>query len=263
MTLPDDEIEALLGAYALHAVDPAEAAAVERYLAEHPEAAREVERMAGAMDVVASVSVSPLKPPSVLWERIAEDLPSHADDGHGHDHDGADTDARPTASTGAAVDELAVRRAGRSRRRTWVLSVAAAVVVVALVAGGVVLARRGGSSPTDLAAAAAQAATQPGSRTGQLVAAGSVPMATVVVDREGHAYVTAGDMPPLPSDQTYQLWSVEGGTPVSVGLLGHDPAHQTIAIGVDGNVHQMAITTEPAGGSAEPTSTPVASGAIA
>ena len=125
------------------------------------------------------------------------------------------------------------------------------------------LARRSGSSATDLAAVAAEAAGRPGSRSGELVAAGSVPMATVVVDAEGHAYVTAGDMPPLPSDRTYQLWSLEDGTPVSVGLLGPDPANHTIAIGVDGNVHQMAITTEPAGGSATPTSAPVASGAVA
>ena len=67
-------------------------------------------------------------------------------------------------------------------------------------------------------------------------------------------------LPPLEADQTYQLWSMDNGTPISLGLLGADP---TVAVvGASGHPDQLAITAEPAGGSPGPTSNPVVVGTL-
>ena len=108
---------------------------------------------------------------------------------------------------------------------------------------------------------AAQAAAQPGARTGELTDPDATMAVKVVVDPAGHAFVMSDALPALASGETYQLWAVDGGTPVSLGLLGSDPIMSVV--GVDGRVTTLAITREPAGGSADPTTAPMASGTLA
>ena len=66
----------------------------------------------------------------------------------------------------------------------------------------------------------------------------------VVVDESGRGYVIPENLPPLDEGSTYQLWSVDRGTPVSLGLLGSDPGITVVAAG---STTTMAITAEPAG----------------
>jgi anti-sigma-K factor RskA len=47
---------------------------------------------------------------------------------------------------------------------------------------------------------------------------------------------------------------------VSLGLLGNAPAMSVV--GVDPNVHELAITVEPIGGSPGPTAAPMATGTL-
>jgi anti-sigma-K factor RskA len=163
------------------------------------------------------------------------------------------------------VADLGSRRRARSHRAAWVASAAAAVLLV--IAGAVLVGVRiggddggGGGEVASVEELVRQAASQPGSRTAELTTTDGVVAATVVVDEEGHAFVRADAMPGTDAEHTYQLWSVDGGTPVSLGLLGPDPT--TAMVGVDGHVHQLAVTLEPAGGSAGPTTTPMASGTL-
>jgi anti-sigma-K factor RskA len=62
-------------------------------------------------------------------------------------------------------------------------------------------------------------------------------------------------LPPLTSDRAYQAWQITGAGPVSLGLVsGRGPT----AIRADlSNASAIAITVEPAGGSAAPTTTPM------
>ena len=83
--------------------------------------------------------------------------------------------------------------------------------------------------------------------------------ATLVVSGSQAVLVTAG-VDRLPADQTYQLWVLRAGQVRSAGLGPAGPA----AAGswtrlVDGvrPGDQVAISVEPAGGSAQPTSTPI------
>jgi anti-sigma-K factor RskA len=83
---------------------------------------------------------------------------------------------------------------------------------------------------------------------------------TVVVSRsrDEAVFISSGLASP-PSGKVYQLWFADGGTMRSAGLM--DPDRTTGAFLLEGAVDRasgMGITVEPAGGSAEPTSTPVA-----
>ena len=139
---------------------------------------------------------------------------------------------------------------------------AAAVVVVAVL--GVAAVRRSDTSSTTSVAArleaeADQVASQPGSRSGTLTGPDGASV-RVVIDADGRGFVLPSSLAPLSPDQTYQLWSVDGGKPVSLGLLGGDP---TVAVvGASGNPDQLAITAEPVGGSPAPTSNPVVVGTL-
>jgi anti-sigma-K factor RskA len=226
-----DDTETLLGAYVLGAVDDVERRRVERLLETDP------------ADLLGS-----------LMARVAD----RATDGRS-DPSGRDV---VVGGSGAEVASLEPRAGLRRPRAPWILS--AAAVVILFVVGAVVVTTRHDDGVTDSAAAmqkmAAEAASMPGSRTGALTDAENTMAVQVIVDPDGHAFVMSGVLPALDSAHTYQLWSVDGGTPVSLGLLGSDPTMSVV--GVDSQVHTLAITMEPMGGSAGPTTTPMASGTL-
>jgi anti-sigma-K factor RskA len=73
------------------------------------------------------------------------------------------------------------------------------------------------------------------------------------------------DLEALPSGQTYQVWAIRDGQPVSLGLMPPDPSgHTTAAMAnVDlAGAELIAVTIEPAGGSAQPTSDPIITGEL-
>jgi len=247
----DEEIEDLIGAYALDALDAKERARVEGYLATHPDARSEADRLGLAIDEVAASDDESSRPSVDLWDRIATSLPPR-------------TERLPNSSSPVATpaDELAHRRARRRPGRMAIaIMSAAAVVLVALL--GVAAVRRtdqpASSVAARLEAEANQIADQPGSRSGTLTGADGISV-RVVIDAEGRGFVLPSGLAPLSSDETYQIWSVDNGKPVSLGLLGADPA--VAVVGASGNPDQLAITAEPAGGSTGPTSNPVAVGTL-
>ncbi len=75
---------------------------------------------------------------------------------------------------------------------------------------------------------------------------------------DGRGYLWSASLTALPTDRTYQLWGVIDGRPVSLGLLGSDPKTAAFTVSTSSTPSALAITDEPAGGSAAPSSTPVA-----
>lgn len=78
-------------------------------------------------------------------------------------------------------------------------------------------------------------------------------------DRE--AFLTTAALAPLPSDRTYQLWLINGNTPESAGTFAPD-AHGVARISVEAprpldQYQVVGISVEPAGGSDQPTTTPI------
>lgn len=74
-------------------------------------------------------------------------------------------------------------------------------------------------------------------------------------ERPGAMFV-AGNLPRLPDDRTYQLWTIAGGTPRSAGTFEVDAEGNgmlMVAEAPDAPIDAWAVTIEPAGGMPQPT----------
>ena len=96
----------------------------------------------------------------------------------------------------------------------------------------------------------------PGARQGNLLADNGEVVARVVVDPNGQGYVQGTALIALDDGQAYQLWSLDTGQPVSLGLLGRNPS--TSAFASNANASRLALSIEPVSGSTQPTSKPIA-----
>jgi anti-sigma-K factor RskA len=90
-----------------------------------------------------------------------------------------------------------------------------------------------------------------------VVTHGGVATVVLAADRHELAVVTTG-LPALPPGKVYQLWLI-GKAITSAGLLPPARAGQTPAVLATGVVKgdTLGLTVEPAGGSAQPTTTPI------
>jgi anti-sigma-K factor RskA len=238
-----DELEELLGAYVLDAVDDEERARVDALLATDAAARAEVAALRDVVALLAPEEHGDGFAQRAVWasiERAIEDAPQLDLDAAVH--------ARPPA---------------RSVR----LPVAAAVLVAvaaAGVVGGLLAAngRDGDDGVLDVAEAANAALGEPGTARVQLVGARGERVGTVVVTDDGTGFFLDPALDPLAPGRTYQLWALAGSSrpPVSVAVLGPDARPATFR--VSGDVRAFAVSVEDAPGAAEPTLPPAAQGEI-
>ena len=79
-----------------------------------------------------------------------------------------------------------------------------------------------------------------------------------VVPTASETYLVVAGLQEAPDNHTYQLWFMDGTTPVSAGVF--DVSDGLAIVEADRSVEGFdgaAVTIEPAGGSTEPTSTPI------
>lgn len=237
-----EEIEELLGAYALDAVEPAEAGLIEAHLAECPRCRAELKQH---REVAALLGNAGAEAPPDLWDRIASHLESEP----------------PNAAVATAIGLGASGRQGARRRRGLVfaplagLAAAAAVVVAVL---SFQLAHLDNevhtlqSATSGLSTAVSGVLAGP-HRTIELASADRRLAATVVVAPSGQAYWLSSNLADLPATMTYQVWGTSAGHPVSLGLLGPDAA-TLWAFRVGPATAAILVTAEPSGGTQLPTS---------
>jgi anti-sigma factor RsiW len=257
--LNHDAIAELLGAYALDAVDPDDATAVEEHLAVCPRCRDEVAHHHQTAGLLAS---SGGEAPAELWDGIASRL------------------KRPPDMSGPPRPlPLGPRRGSPPAQTKWtssrlargvgaLIAVAAAVAIIVL---GVQIAHlnhrvnqvAASRGTQNLSEAARLALLDPQSR--RIVLTGSGPasraLAEVVVGGSGTAFLFNQGLPALPAGRTYQLWLTGGARPVSLGLLGSNPDTVAFAIGPARVANAFAVSVEPAAGSIAPTLAPVAASA--
>ena len=198
--MTEAEIESLLGAYALDAVDDDERLEVEVHLTTCPRCRAEVaaHREVAALMANASVTV-----PEGLWDRIAEGLSPEL----------------PASAPGAA-DLLAhlpqQPRLERRYRRAFVGAMtllAAVTLVVALLSLQVAnLTQQLHSSSSAVGiSAAVNSVLSHQHRTITLTAADHPANATVIIGSGDEGYWIGSNLAQLPSSKTYQLWTIVRG----------------------------------------------------
>jgi hypothetical protein len=167
--------------------------------------------------------------------------------------------ARPLRVVGSARPSAAppgpCHRGGERRRprRLGLAAAAAALVAAAAAAPLAVAAWQRPAGPAGVPMAAARTAAVLDDATGR-------PMARMV-ERDGATYLVLDGLPPLPADRTYQLWSLDGPRPASLGVVGRGAA-RTVPVLLPAGTRRVAISDEPAGGSPEPTSAIAGSGRL-
>jgi anti-sigma factor RsiW len=236
--LTPEELESLLGAYALDAVSDDERVRVEEHLRTSPRAAAEV---AAYREVLAQLHTEEGIPPPALWDRIAASL-----------------EERPPPLRLEVVRE---RRGRRGRRPPgWTIATIAAGMLLLGGLLGLLASQWADSNGDSLAAQVDHARSDPTVRQVALASADKSLLVNALIAADGGAWLEARDLPALDAGHTYQLWGLRDGTPVSLGLLGRDP--MIVTFRADGPFGALAVTAEAAGGATAPTTTPVVSGEI-
>lgn len=222
------ELDELLGAYALDAVDDAERRRVEDYLEVNPRAAAEVQ---AHREVATMLAFTGMDAPEDLWSRISDEIGEQA------------PPPGPELAKVMSMDDHP-RRRRMAAVAPWIVT-AAAAAVIGLVAFGV--ADRADAPNAPMSSALEVARADRDSVTTTLVSDSSDASAEAVIDQDGHGFVVARDLPTLPDDQTYQLWGVVAdGQVISLGIFGPNPELETFT--VEGEVTALAITIEQAPG---------------
>ena len=250
-----DEIEELLGAYALDAVDDDERRQVDEYLRRNPSARDEVARM---QHVAADLAYGDVEAPVELWPRIELALEHVPPPLELPDHELAVLPSRQGA------------RPQRSRRAVVAGLAAAAVLVTGVLGFEVVRQQRliddvaGRLQGHGVRALAESARREPEARTVTLRSHGGQFHADVVYLRRGQGYLVGADMDPLPADRTYQLWALVGdrNEPITISAAVLGPAPRTAAFTVRGRVVGFMITEEAAPGAAGATTAPLLQGGV-
>jgi hypothetical protein len=247
-----DEVAALLGAYALHAVDPDERALVEAHLPDCPRCQAELREHEGVATLLGNGGGDA---PAGVWDRIASTL------------DETPPPMRLDLPAGrGSVVPLAGRRR-RGPRAAW-LGIAAAAVVIGLLGAEVVRQDdriddlQSALQETSLTRAASQAMSAPGADTAELTSTDGRLRATAVVLPDGSGYLLAHGLPGLAADRTYQLWGATDAGLVSLGLLGAHP-HEVVAFQADVPLAALAITDEATPGVVRSANAPVVAGPLA
>ena len=244
----DDDTLELLGAYALGALDADERSRVETLLSRSASARAELARYDHALAGLTDAEVT-TPPPAGSWDRLR--VAMHA----GREQAVVPPPPLPSA---APADATAVVVPLRPRRRTALFAAAAAIVVAGLGVGVAVERQRSGSGSRAQAAEAAWVAA--GSVRGEVASADGAVRLRAVVDAKGDGYLFADGLAALPAGRTYQLWSLDGPAPVSLGVLGNRPG--VVSFSTGNQVRALAISAERSPGAASPTLPPVAAGTL-
>ena len=241
MALTHEEAAELLGAYALDAVDPDEAEAIELHLRDCARCRAEV---ADHRETAAMLAHAGADAPPDLWDRIAGVLEPPAD----------------VVPLPPSLGFASRRNEPRARRPVWLAPVAAAAAIVIAVLGLQVrdLRQRMDELPASASAELASAAADPDAVLLHLDG-GDGTSVPVVVNGD-RAWLDAANLPDAGSGRTYQLWGAAGEDLVSVAVLGRDPG--VVSFDVDGYA-ALAITEEDAPGVVRSEQEPVVIGELA
>ena len=258
----------LLASYALGVLEPDEHEAVEAHVRGCATCAAELQELRGAVDAL-PFAAPPVAPPVSVRQALMERV-------------GATV--REPARTGEDVEPAMLRAAPAARGGAWTPAaawgVALACAAVAAVSTWQLIATR-----ADLTALRRDAAAQEAALRQQVDALAQMdpqslrvaplrgsPQAAgisgrVLYDANGtNGLAVLDHLPPLPPGKVYQLWLLQGATPVSAGIFRSDSdGTGSLVIRAPraiGSFSGLGLTAEPDPGVAAPTGAILATGAL-
>lgn len=210
------DVQELLGAFALDALDPAEADAVDLHLRDCPRCRAEVEEY---RETAAMLAFGGVDAPPGVWEKIQ-------------------------AALEEAPPKLELARVVPIRQSRWqslgAKMAAAAAVVISLVALAVSATRQDDRAASSLASEIGELVQHPDAIPVHLASEGRGSAEVYLLD--GNAYLVKHSLPPLAEGETYQLWGQQGDMKVSLAVLGSTPTQVKLPLG--GTYEALAITAE-------------------
>ncbi|MDQ3662737.1 MAG: anti-sigma factor [Actinomycetota bacterium] len=244
MDRPHEEYKGLIAAYVLGAIPPDELAEVSGHIVSCDTCTEEVNAQAKVVGKLA-LTVDPVPLPDgfadgvVALARQRSPISAGASEPTG----GSPVSAGASEPTGGQV--LPFRRPVLS----GVLAAAAAVIIGVLGAGFL-------DARSDLQRSRQVISALTADR--GLALAGTRGAKGHMVPTENGAVFAVAGLPEPPAGRTYQLWAIRNDKPLSLGTFGVEEGQAVVRIEdpVD-EVDAMAVTVEPEGGSAQPSTDPV------
>ncbi len=247
----NDDVHALVGAYAVDAVDDIERARFEQHLETCPECRAEVASLRAVASELSYLTST--TPPARLRVQVLRDI----------------TAVRPLSpavapDAGHALDEKARRdgpvapgsAAPRPHRTGRWLAAAAAVV---LIGGGAVVVHPWDRQSQGQVTVADRVLQAPDARRTEKTIAGGASATVVHSKSVGRAVIIARNLPPAPAGKVYELWLQDPAGGFTPAGFVPGPGDQTVVLEGDASGAAGAgITVEPQGGSPQPTTAPLA-----
>lgn len=224
---------ALVGAYAVDAVDDDERARFEEHLVECGDCRAELDGLRAAAGMLASAA--PVTPPAALRDAVLADIAT----------------VRPLPPE--------VTRLPRRPRR-WAPFLAAAAAAVIVGGAGVAWQPWDDDQPgTSVAPTAADRVLQAPDAEEVSLSIEDAEATVVRSKREGKAVLVTRDMPPPPAGKVYQAWLQDATGHLSPAGLMPEGSDNTLVLSGDATeATGVGITVEPAGGSRIPKTSPIA-----
>jgi anti-sigma-K factor RskA len=226
------DLHTLSGAYVLHALSEEERAMFAQHLEECQACRDEVRELAETVGRMGATEAT--RPPAALRARVL-----------------AAADRQPQLPPVVVPLERA-----RTRRRLVRLVVAAAAVVV-VVAGSVfgISRLQGRNEPPVASPSVSQVFHAPDVRKATVPTVNGGRLRVALSPKWGRMAVATSGLEPLPRQKVYQLWTLHDGRATSVGVVKDVRTGKVMPIPASGTT--VAMTVEPTGGSAQPTTKPI------
>ncbi len=238
MSIMEVEVHTLTGAYVCDALDAGERAAFEAHMDRCTECATEVRELREVTAILAAAVA--VRPPASLKTTL-------------------DARIRVTRQAPPVIepDPAVHTREGRPRTRAaWAIAAALALLVAGLGWRGIDQQHQinaQGTTSTQIS----QVLTAPDASSTRVAVTGGGTALVIDSRTRDEAVVTFTGLPKAPAGKSYQLWLMTAtGTARSVGLMRTAPSAPIVVQGLTGE-SQVGMTVEPAGGSTQPTTTPV------
>jgi anti-sigma-K factor RskA len=226
-----EELKSLLAAYVLGATDQNEMRVIRAHILTCEECMAEADSLAGATESLA-LSVEPVELPAGFADAVLAKV--------------RDPEAETTPVATAEVKPRRTRRFSTASL-SWA---AASLAIIALLGVGLIDARSDLGKERKFIQAVLR-------NEGMALNGESGAAAKMIPTADGGIFVADG-LPEPPEGSEFQLWLLEDGQPSSAGTFGISDGGVLLEIddsleGIDG----VAVTIEPLGGSAAPTSDPI------